>query len=81
MNSSPQPGQVLDRPAFFVRSLAMRLLMGEAGCGNGWTAGGAETVGRGRICFRFFELEQALDDVINQQAGPLTPTLSNRREL
>ncbi|KFK93283.1 MULTISPECIES: TIGR01777 family oxidoreductase [unclassified Serratia (in: enterobacteria)] len=61
---------VLDRPAFLrVPACAMRLLMGEAAV---LVLGGQRAVPRrleeAGFSFRFFELEQALDDVINQQA-------------
>lgn len=60
---------VLDRPAFLrVPACAMRLLMGEAAV---LVLGGQRAVPRrleeAGFSFRFFELEQALDDVINQQ--------------
>ncbi|OMQ24730.1 TIGR01777 family oxidoreductase [Serratia oryzae] len=62
--------KVLDRPAFLrVPACAMRLLMGEAAV---LVLGGQRAVPRrleeAGFSFRFFELEQALDDVINQQA-------------
>ncbi|TQI81432.1 hypothetical protein FHU10_3647 [Serratia fonticola] len=61
---------VLDRPAFLrAPAFAMRLLMGEAAV---LVLGGQRAVPRrleeAGFVFRFFELEQALDDVINQQA-------------
>jgi uncharacterized protein (TIGR01777 family) len=62
--------KVLDRPAFLrAPAFAMRLLMGEAAV---LVLGGQRAVPRrleeAGFVFRFFELEQALDDVINQQA-------------
>lgn len=62
--------KVLDRPAFLrAPAFAMRLLMGEAAV---LVLGGQRAVPRkleeAGFSFRFFELEQALDDVINQQA-------------
>ncbi|WON75676.1 TIGR01777 family oxidoreductase [Serratia sp. UGAL515B_01] len=62
--------KVLDRPAFLrVPAFAMRLLMGEAAV---LVLGGQRAVPRkledAGFSFRFFELEQALDDVISQQA-------------
>lgn len=62
--------KVLDRPAFLrVPACVMRLLMGEAAV---LVLGGQRAVPRrleeAGFSFRFFELEQALDDVINQQA-------------
>lgn len=61
---------VLDRPAFLrVPAFVMRLLMGEAAM---LVLGGQRAVPRrleeAGFSFRFFELEQALDNVINQQA-------------
>lgn len=62
--------KVLDRPAFLrAPAFAMRLLMGEAAV---LVLGGQRAVPKrleeAGYTFRFFELEQALDDVINQQA-------------
>lgn len=61
---------VLDRPAFLrAPAFVMRLLMGEAAV---LVLGGQRAVPKrleeAGFTFRFFELEQALDDVINQQA-------------
>jgi uncharacterized protein (TIGR01777 family) len=61
--------KVLDRPAFLrAPAFAMRLLMGEAAV---LVLGGQRAVPRrleeAGFVFRCFELEQALDDVINQQ--------------
>ncbi|CAI0994407.1 Epimerase family protein SA0724 [Serratia proteamaculans] len=65
-----QLANVLDRPAFLrVPAFAMRLLMGEAAV---LVLGGQRAVPRrleeAGFSFRFLELEQALDDVINQRA-------------
>ncbi|MBL3522511.1 TIGR01777 family protein [Serratia plymuthica] len=64
-----QLANVLDRPAFLrVPAFAMRLLMGEAAV---LVLGGQRAVPRrleeAGFSFRFLELEQALDDVINQR--------------
>ncbi|CAI0704630.1 Epimerase family protein SA0724 [Serratia entomophila] len=64
-----QLANVLDRPAFMrVPAFAMRLLMGEAAV---LVLGGQRAVPRrleeAGFHFRYLELEQALDDVINQQ--------------
>ncbi|KYQ97384.1 epimerase [Serratia plymuthica] len=64
-----QLANVLDRPAFLrVPAFAMRLLMGEAAV---LVLGGQRAVPRrleeAGFNFRFLELEQALDDVINQR--------------
>ncbi len=65
-----QLANVLDRPAFLrVPAFAMRLLMGEAAV---LVLGGQRAVPRrleeAGFRFRFLELEQALDDVINPRA-------------
>ncbi|RJF56288.1 TIGR01777 family oxidoreductase [Serratia inhibens] len=64
-----QLANVLDRPAFLrVPAFAMRLLMGEAAV---LVLGGQRAVPKrleeAGFGFRFLELEQALDDVINQR--------------
>lgn len=64
-----QLANVLDRPAFLrVPAFAMRLLMGEAAV---LVLGGQRAVPKrleeAGFSFRFLELEQALDDVINQR--------------
>lgn len=64
-----QLANVLDRPAFLrVPAFAMRLLMGEAAV---LVLGGQRAVPKrleeAGFSFRFMELEQALDDVINQR--------------
>ncbi|QUY48352.1 TIGR01777 family oxidoreductase [Serratia plymuthica] len=64
-----QLANVLDRPAFLrVPAFAIRLLMGEAAV---LVLGGQRAVPRrleeAGFSFRFLELEQALDDVINQR--------------
>ncbi len=66
--------KVLDRPAFLrAPAFAMRLLMGEAAV---LVLGGQRAVPRrleeAGFVFRFFELEQALDDVI-ESAGLMPP--------
>jgi len=65
-----QLANVLDRPAFLrMPAFAMRLLMGEAAV---LVLGGQRAVPRrleeAGFSFRFLELEQALDDVINQRS-------------
>ncbi|CAI0948584.1 TIGR01777 family oxidoreductase [Serratia grimesii] len=64
-----QLANVLDRPAFLrVPAFALRLLMGEAAV---LVLGGQRAVPKrleeAGFSFRFLELEQALDDVINQR--------------
>ncbi|CAI0922806.1 TIGR01777 family oxidoreductase [Serratia quinivorans] len=66
-----QLANVLDRPAFLrVPAFAMRLLMGEAAV---LVLGGQRAVPKrleeAGFSFRFLELEQALDDVINQRGA------------
>ncbi|CAI1540384.1 MULTISPECIES: TIGR01777 family oxidoreductase [Serratia] len=66
-----QLANVLDRPAFLrVPTFAMRLLMGEAAV---LVLGGQRAVPKrleeAGFSFRFLELEQALDDVINQRGA------------
>ncbi|WP_017893498.1 TIGR01777 family oxidoreductase [Serratia sp. S4] len=66
-----QLANVLDRPAFLrVPAFAMRLLMGEAAV---LVLGGQRAVPKrleeAGFSFRFLELEQALDDVVNQRGA------------